>query len=170
MTAKNFYTFHTSPFNFRPPLFMSNLYCLCFCIGCRLVMLLLVLLLYMCMCLFRFRLCRAVGRFCLCWLHLWLVFRCCLVLPLLFCFLFFHMILSIALFWLRFCLWLFRLPHSLRSLDFLHNRSSMGFRVWNVCGCCFFALIPHICVEYFSISIVSKVAASRIASLVGPTL
>ena len=107
---------------------MSNLYCLCFfCIGCRLVMLLLVLLLYMCMCLFRFRLYRAVGRFCLCWLHLWLVCRCCLVLPLLFCFLFFHMILSIALFWLRFCLLLFRLPNSLRSLDFLRNRSSMGF-------------------------------------------
>ena len=110
---------------------MSNLYCLCFfCIGCRLVMLLLVLLLYMCMCLFRFRLCRAVGRFCLYWLHLWLVCRCCLVLPLLFCFLFFHMILSIALFGLRFCLvWV--------------------SRVWNVCCCCFFALIPHICVEYF---------------------
>ena len=129
---------------------MSNLYCLCFfCIGCRLVMLLLVLLLYMCMCLFRFRLCRAVGRFCLRWLHLWLVCRCCLVLPLLFCFLFFHMILSIALFWLCFCLWLFRLPHSLRSLDFLHTVVVWVFRVWNVCGCCFFALIPHICVEYF---------------------
>lgn len=129
---------------------MSNLYCLCFfCIGCRLVILLLILLLYMCMCLFRFRLCRAVDRFCLCWLHLWLVCRCCLVLPLLFCFLFFHMILSIALFWLRFVFGYFSFLIAYEVWIFFISVVVWVFRVWNVCGCCFFALIPHICVEYF---------------------